>query len=197
MTLWEKSKRKGRFWLLLFAVIGFSFGVAFTLAKVFLPGAKHPSDHSRARDPLPMRAATTRKVHIYFADRNGRHLQAEERRIEAKDTPSAIEAIVEALLEGPQNSKLVSTIPAGTQLLHLFVSADGTAYVDFTQELSRLHPAGVTAERLTLYAIVNSLVLNIESVERVQLLLEGKPAPTLTGHLDIRHAKMANLLIVR
>jgi len=197
MALWEKSKRKRRFWLLLFAVIGFGFGVAFTLAKIYFPESKPPTGPSRVRGPLPVRTALAQKVHLYFASRDGRHLQAEERRIAAKDTPSSIEAIVEGLLEGPQKSKLASTIPAGSRLLHVFVTEDGTAYVDFTQELSRLHPGGIVAERLTLYAIVNSLVLNLDSVERVVLLFEGKPAPTLAGHLDIRHSKMANLLIVR
>jgi len=197
MALWEKPKRKRRFWLLLLAVVGLCFAVAFILAKVFFPGPKPPTGHSRVRNPLPIREATTQKVHLYFMSRNGRHLQAEDRRIEAKDTSSAIEAIVEALLEGPQDSRLASTIPAGAQLLHLFVTNDGTAYVDFTQELSSLHPGGVGAEQLTVYAIVNSIVMNLDSVERVRLLIEGKPAATLSGHLDISHAKMANLLIVR
>ena len=115
----------------------------------------------------------------------------------AEDTISAMEAIIAALLEGPDDPKLVSTIPAGSRSLHIFVTDDGTAYLDFSSELSRLHPGGVTAERLTLCAIVNSLVLNLEQVERVQLLFEGKPVSTLSGHLDIRQAKTANLLIVR
>jgi len=115
----------------------------------------------------------------------------------AEDTISAMEAIITALMEGPDDPKLVSTIPPGSRLLHIFVTDDGTAYLDFSSELSSLHPGGVTAERLTLYAIVNSLVLNLEQVERVQLLFEGQPASTLCGHLDIRQAKTANLLIVR
>ena len=197
MALWEKTRTSRRFWLLLFAVLGLGIGLALTLAKIFSPGVKPPTGHSRVREPLPVRAAAAQKVHLYFASRNGRHLQAEERRIEAKDTPSAIRAIVDALLEGPQDSRLASTIPEGSKLLHLFVIDDGTAYVDFSGKLSRSHPGGVTAERLTVYAIVNSLVLNLDSVERVVLLFEGKPAPTLAGHLDIRHSKMANLLIVR
>jgi hypothetical protein len=77
------------------------------------------------------------------------------------------------------------------------VTDDGTAYVDFSLELSGLHPGGIIAERLTLHSIVNSLVLNLDAVERVQLLLEGKPASTLSGHLDIGHAKTADLLIIR
>jgi spore germination protein GerM len=191
------SKRKGRFWLLLLVAIGLGFGAAFYLGKVFFPRPESVGSSSRVRDAIPVREAITRKVHLYFADRKGNYLQAEERKIVAEDTISAIEAIITALFEGPDNPKLVSTIPAGSRLLHIFVTDDGTAYLDFASELSRLHPGGVTAERLTLYAIVNSLVLNLEQVERVQLLFEGKPASTLSGHLDIRQAKTANLLIVR
>jgi hypothetical protein len=197
MALRAKSKGNRRSWLLFFAVIGFGFGVAFVLAKILLPGSKPPVGHSEMSGPLPLRTSTTRKVHVFFASRDGRYLQTEERRIEAEDAGSAIEAIIGALLEGPQDSKLASTIPAGTRLLHLFITDDGTAYVDFTQELSRLHPGGVASEQLTLYAIVNSIALNLDSVERVQLLLDGKPTPTLAGHIDIRHPRMANLLIVR
>ncbi|MGW8207404.1 MAG: GerMN domain-containing protein [Syntrophobacteria bacterium] len=191
------SKRKGRFWLLLVVAILLGFGASFFLGKLFLPRSESVSPSSRVSDSISVQEAITRKVHLYFADRKGNYLQAEERKILAADTISAIEAIIAALLEGPDDPKLVSTIPAGSHLLHIFVTDDGTAYLDFSSELSRLHPGGITAERLTLYTIVNSLVLNLEQVERVQLLFEGKPASTLSGHLDIRQAKTANLLLVR
>lgn len=191
------SKRKGRFWLLLVVAILLGFGASFFLGKLFLPRSESVSPSSRVSDSISVQEAITRKVHLYFADRKGNYLQAEERKILAEDTISAIEAIIAALLEGPDDPKLVSTIPAGSRLLHIFVTDDGTAYLDFSSELSRLHPGGITAERLTLYTIVNSLVLNLEQVERVQLLFEGKPASTLSGHLDIRQAKTANLFLVR
>jgi spore germination protein GerM len=195
MTSWRTAKRKRRLRLLLAIALGLA--LAFFLGRQFFFGPESTTPHSRIRDSVPVRAAGTRKVHLYFANRKGRFLQAEERKIQAKDTVSAIDAIVSALLEGPEDAKLVSTIPAGSKLLHTFITDDGTAYVDFNPELSLLHPGGITAERLTFFAIVNSLALNLDSVERVQLLLEGKPAPTLAGHLDIRLARTANLLIVR
>ena len=191
------SKRKSRFWLLLVVAIGLGFGAAFFLGKLFFPRTESVSPSSRVRNSIPVREAITRKVHLYFANQKGNYLQAEERKIVAEDTISAMEAIITALMEGPDDPKLVSTIPPGSRLLHIFVTDDGTAYLDFSSELSSLHPGGVKAERLTLYAIVNSLVLNLEQVERVQLLFEGQPASTLSGHLDIRQAKTANLLIVR
>ena len=191
------TKRKGRFWLLLAVAIGLGFAASFFLGKFFFPRSASVVPPSRTGDSVAVHEVIGRKVHLYFADQKGSYLQAEERKVLAEDTISAIEAIINALVEGPDNPKLVSTIPAGSRLLHIFVTDDGTAYLDFNSELFRLHPGGVTAERLTLYAIVNSLVLNLEEVERVQLLFEGKPASTLNGHVDIRQAKTANLLMVR
>ena len=197
MGLRQVFQRKGRFWLLLVVVMGLGFAASFIIGKLYSPRSEPVGHPSKAGDSVPVREATARRVHLYFADRKGDYLQAEEKSVLAQNTPSAIEAIVNALLEGPDNPKLVSTIPAGSRLLHIFLTDDGTAYLDFNSELSRLHPGGVTAERLTLYAIVNSIVLNLEQVERVQLLIEGKPVSTLNGHVDIRQAKTANLLLVR
>ena len=191
------TKRKGRFWLLLAVAIGLGFAASFFWGKFFFPRSASVVPPSRTGDSVAVHEVIGRKVHLYFADQKGSYLQAEERKVLAEDTISAIEAIINALVEGPDNPKLVSTIPAESRLLHIFVTDDGTAYLDFNSELSRLHPGGVTAEWLTLYAIVNSLVLNLEEVERVQLLFEGKPASTLNGHVDIRQAKTANLLMVR
>ena len=182
---------------MLSAGIALGLGAILALSRLFFSGPDSRPIHSRVRDAIPVQEAVKRKVHLYFAPRNGRYLQAEERRIQATDASSAAEAIVQALIEGPDDPKLVSTISPGTQLLRLFVTDDGTAYVDFTSELSRQHPGGVAAERLTLYAIVNSLVLNLDKVERVQLLLNGNTASTLAGHLDIRYAKTADLLLIR
>ena len=191
------SKRKGRFWLFLAAAIGLGFVASFFLGKLFHPGPESIAPSSKVGDSAQVREATSQRIHLYFADQKGNYLQAEERKILAADSISAIKAIMTALLEGPDDPKLVSTIPAGSRLLHVFVTDDGTAYLDFNLELRLHHPGGVTAERLTLYAIVNSIVLNLEQVERVQLLLEGKTVSTLTGHLDISRVKTANLLIVR
>jgi spore germination protein GerM len=192
---WSKGKR--RVWLLFSIAIALGFGAALFIENFFFQRPQSNKTCSRMHDSISVREATTREVHLYFANRKGRYLQAEQRKLEAKDTSSAIEVIIRTLIDGPDSSDLVSAIPAGSQLLHTFVTPEGTGYLDFSLELSRLHPGGVTAERLTLYAIVNSIVLNFEEVERVHLLLEGKPASTLSGHLDIRHPKTANLLIVR
>ena len=197
MRSWEAKKRRRRFWLVLSAGTFLGLGGILALSRLFVSGPESEPVHPGVRVAVPVREATKRQVHLYFASNSGRYLQAEERRIEATDISSAAEAIVQALIKGPNDPKLVAVVPPDTQLLRLFVTDGGTAYVDFTSELSRQHPGGVTAEKLTLYAIVNSLVLNLDGVERVQVLLDCRTASTLAGHLDIRYAKTADFLVIR
>ena len=105
-------------------------------------------------------------------------------------------AIVSALIKGPQKG-LINTIPAGTRLNALFIAPDGTCYVDLSEEVSRNHPGGSKAELLTIYSMVNSLVLNVPEVEGVQILIDGNEAPTLAGHIDIQLPFKANMLLIR
>lgn len=44
---------------------------------------------------------------------------------------------------------------------------------------------GAHAELLTVYAVVNTLAVNFPAVKRVQILVEGRPATTLMGHVDL------------
>ena len=60
------------------------------------------------------------------------------------------------------------------------------AKVDFNQALSKDHPGGSSAEMMTVYSVVNSLSLNFPQIKRVQILIDGKPVETITGHLSLK-----------
>jgi spore germination protein GerM len=196
MGLWRQGNRGGRLWLIPLALLVVGAGAAIGLVYRFGGEDQGGSLRSQVTKPVPVHEAARRRVELYFGSAGGHHLQAEGRRIEATDPIAAAEAMVAGLLQGPETPELVSPIPHGTRLLHLFMTEDGTAYVDCSSELSASHPGGVTAERLTLYAIVNTLAMNLKEIERVQILIEGKAQATLAGHLDIRHPKTADPLLV-
>jgi hypothetical protein len=65
----------------------------------------------------------------------------------------------------------------------VFVDGAGNAYVDFSYP-----PAdalqGTSAEVMTVYAVVNTVVANCKGIQRVQLLFGGREVPTL-GNLDL------------
>ncbi len=136
-------------------------------------------------------------VHLYFADTQMRFLTAEQRELVcALDDVSLGRCILTALIEGPRRRE-TKVIPSGTELNAFYVTEEGTAYVDFNDVLSRNHPGGTRSELLTIFAIVNSLTLNLAKVNRVQILIDGRQQETLAGHVAISDYFKANILLIR
>ncbi len=136
-------------------------------------------------------------VNIYFSDKSLGYLSAEDRVVSASGDPVELgKQIITELLQGPR-SDLMRTIPSGTRLNAFFVTAGGTGYVDLSEALTEQHPGGCKSEILTIYSIVNSLVLNVDEVKTVKILIAGKEAWTLAGHIDIRFPFNAEMLLIR
>jgi spore germination protein GerM len=136
-------------------------------------------------------------VHLYFADRDNYYLMSEQRVIShSGDSVDYARSIVEALLKGPQNS-LVRTIAAHTKLRAIYILPDGACYVDLSQAVAKDHPGGCNSELLTVYSVVNSLILNVPEIKRVKLLMGGKEVQTLAGHIDLEFPLEANMLLIR
>ena len=50
---------------------------------------------------------------------------------------------------------------------------------------------------LTVYSIVNSLIINIPSIKQVKLLIEGNDIESIAGHMSMQNPIPANMLIIR
>lgn len=174
--------------------ITLAFGMAFILAMSGLSGLL-TADSSPPE--TPGRLTEQEVAHLYFAAPDHSFLTAEERILPRPDDPAAYgKMIVEALIAGPQQD-LMRTLPRETELRAVYVTENGTAYVDFTGSIRDHHPGGVQLERLSTYAIVNSLILNVDRIHTVKILIDGREARTLAGHIDIRFPFSANMLIIR
>ncbi len=138
-----------------------------------------------------------KKVYLYFADKGNSFLIAEERTISQSPDPAEFgKTIIEALIKGPFDG-LMRTIPVGTTLSALYVTQDGTAYIDLTEEVKERHPGGIKTELITIYSIVNSLTLNISGINAVKILIGGHESMTLAGHIDLSFPIKANMLLIR
>jgi len=134
-----------------------------------------PSEH-----PLPRKTVT-----LFFLSEKDSLLHPEEREI--TEDPSLVHMAmqtIQELLKGPQNG-LLSALPYETKLREIFVTKEGTAYVDFSGEIQDDHISGSSAEIYTIFTIVNSLTFNFESIKRVFILVEGSEKETLAGHVDL------------
>jgi spore germination protein GerM len=144
-------------------------------------------------------AAQDRKqeIHLYFIDIQKPFLTAETRVVAASDDPVAFgRQIVDELIHGPSGGG-VATLPAGTALRAFFVLADGTAVVDFSESLRNRHPGGCRSEQLTLFSVVNSLILNVAGIDRVRVLIGGEAVDSLAGHLPLHFALTADMRLIR
>jgi hypothetical protein len=145
---------------------------------------------------VPGTPAAERKIKatLYYISEDGLSLVGAERDVPFGD-PIVEQArrIVEAQLEPDAPAPLASAIPEGTALRSLFISERGDAFVDLSPEVSTKHLGGALNELFTVYVIVDALTVNLPSISRVQILINGKEADTLAGHVDIRHPLVKSL----
>jgi hypothetical protein len=100
------------------------------------------------------------------------------------DTPSQARETVSALLASPR--AVQARVLNALRLNALYLDSSGAAYVD----LSATVPGGdgkgsAWDEILAVYSIVNTLTQNFEDIKRVHILVDGKEAQTLAGHIDM------------
>jgi len=128
-----------------------------------------------------------RKVTLFFLREEDSKLIPEERDIVSNpSTAREAEEVIVELIKGSQMG-LVSSLPAETKLIQLFITKEGVAYVDFSKDLVDKHPSGSTAEISTVYSIVNSLAYNFKPIKKVFILIEGEERETLGGHISLDH----------
>jgi len=136
-------------------------------------------------------------LHLYFSDQDDVYLTAEDRVVAQQvDAKAMGSVIVEALIDGPRET-LTRTIPEGTILRAFHVLENGTAYVDLSKEIRENHIGGARSELITIYSLVNSIVLNLTEVDAVKILIDGQEETTLAGHIDLRYPFTANMLLIR
>lgn len=176
------------------------------LAVVALAGAwtafRFAPRYYRSRAPVaapatqaPAPATPERKIKamLYFIAEDGLSIVATEREVPfAEPVVAQARNIVTAQL-GDAPAPLTSSIPRGTTLRSVFITERGDAFVDLSAEVTTNHPGGAIDELLTVYTLVNALTVNLPSIARVQILVNGKEADTLAGHVDLRHPLQKNL----
>ncbi|MEW6571443.1 MAG: GerMN domain-containing protein [Nitrospirota bacterium] len=119
-------------------------------------------------------------LRIYYPAED--HLQFEEKRILRRNMPMAIaEATVEAYLKGPAGGAY-SVVPKNTRLLGIYKGTDRILYIDLSDEFRRNFQGDVMSEFLLLKGLYESLISNVEDIQDVKVLIEGREIETLGGH---------------
>lgn len=172
-------------------LLGLSLVVALVLAAVLFRGeggekiksAVETTPGENPTQPAPAREAKT--IQLFFLSEDDALLHPEQREILAG--PSVVEEAGQAVQELIRGSDkgYISPLPPETRLRQLFITKEGTAYVDFSREIMEQHPSGSSAELATVYSIVNTLAANFKPIKKVFILVEGSEKETLGGHINL------------
>ncbi|MCY4506882.1 MAG: GerMN domain-containing protein [Acidobacteria bacterium] len=184
----------GRAWLARIVFAAAALGAAWVLF-VGLPRwypAEGPAVSTGGADDRSAAGAQTVST-LYYVSGDGMRLVGVPRRLARRANPTAqARAILEQQLAAPP-APLVSPIPPGTGLRAVYLTGDGDAFVDLTEEIALGHSGGSREELFTVYAIVNALATNLAAVDAVQILVDGVEVDTLVGHVDLQRPLRQNL----
>ncbi len=146
-------------------------------------------DHAYATDKVFINAHNEdfyhdeNRVVLYFMNEDKTALVPEVRMLKLEFSQPLTEAIMDALISGPQEEGHLSTIPSGTQINKILLE-DGVCYVDLSQEFQLNHEGGELLEKLTIYSIVNSLQ-SVKGIVYVQFLIDGAKVDTYKAYVPL------------
>jgi len=152
------------------------------LPNWFAPKQAQPAPTTTASETAVRRI----RARLFYVSEDGLRLVGIERDVPFGDTPTAqATALMEELLK-PAPEPLLSPLPAGTSLRAVYVTPGGDAYVDLSKEATAAHTGGSLDELFSVYAVVNTMTVNLPAITRAQILIDGHEVDSLAGHIDLR-----------
>lgn len=132
------------------------------------------------------------EVSLFFADENIAHLKAEKRVF--KNDETVAKAVVQAIIDGPQNENLCSLIPSDTEIISATVSGD-LCTINLNDEFTNF-TGGTSMENLAIYSIVNSLC-SIDDISKVKIDIEGNKNAMFGGHYSLEDVFTKDMSLVK
>ena len=112
-------------------------------------------------------------VTLYFLEPESYELVPEARQIDAKElVKNPYEILINLLIEGPKNEKLLKLIPEKT-ILNKAELKDNILYLDFSKEFIEGQNLGKEQEELIIKSIIET-VTELTEINKVAFLIDGK-----------------------
>ncbi len=134
-----------------------------------------------AMAPTP---AQTVRVTLFFPGTEDGRLHSEERDIPKPSGAGAyLKALFAELKRGPQRPGLLPSLPQRIQLRNAFLLPQGLVMVDLAVDSGLSF--GSEEELSIVASLVDTILQNVADTNRVGILVNGEPAETLGGHVDL------------
>jgi spore germination protein GerM len=117
-------------------------------------------------------------------------LVRETRNVGLPENPAgALSIVSRELLKGSANAGVPHIFPRDTVVRASFLLPDGTAFLDLGgPTLSQGWGTGSHEELMAVYSVVETVTTNFPEAKRVRILVNGEPAETLAGHVNLSRA---------
>ena len=136
------------------------------------------------RPGAPASPAETVRVTLFFSDATEGKLHPEERDIAKPAEPGAfLRALFEELARGPTRPGLIGVLPPRIQLRNGFLMPSGEVVLDIAVDSSLSF--GSAEELSIVSSLVDTTLQNVANTQRVRILVNGEPAESLGGHVDL------------
>lgn len=131
---------------------------------------------------------SSRTITLFFESPEG--LVPEQRTLPLPDSDAAaVSMVARELLKGSANQSIPRPLPEDSLIRAAYLLPEGLAVVDVGgPTLATGWNTGSHGEMIAVYALVQTVVSNFPSVQRVRILVNGQPVQTLAGHIEIDRA---------
>lgn len=134
----------------------------------------------------PPATGPTETVTLYVADDSAGTLRSRTAQIPLPGgRQQRAEELLRALLRIYQLPDSPHPLPKAGDIRSVYLVDPGAAVIDLNAPFADQHRSGILTEQLTVNSLVETLAANVPGVERVNILVEGKPRETLAGHADL------------
>ena len=112
-------------------------------------------------------------ITLYFLDPETYNISPEARKIDSKQLlENPYEFLINLLIGGPKNEKLLKLIPENTKLNNAKI-IDNILYIDFSDDFIKEQYLGKEQEELILKSIINT-VTELTEINKVAILINGE-----------------------
>jgi hypothetical protein len=134
----------------------------------------------------PPASGPTETVTLYVADDEAGMLRARAAQIPLPGgRQQRAEELLRALLRIYQQPGAAHPLSPAADIRSIYLVDPGAAVIDLNRAFADQHRSGILSEQLTVNSLVDTLAINVPGIQRVNILVEGKPRDTLAGHADL------------
>lgn len=198
---WSRRQPKGSasrsLWQRTLLVATLAFVAGFATYRLWPQPQAGKSVAQRMPVPAPAKKEVPdRLVSLFFPLADGSGLASIiQKRPSCPDEETCLRDLLRALSENP-GAGLFPLLPQHSDLKSVRIEGP-TATVNLSRETVQHLPGGVQSERLALAALVDTLAVNFPRVQQLSIEIDGVPAETLKGHVDLSTPFLTDFSLVR